>query len=218
MKMYDIASRMAGYLACETGLEQSKVDVVRYGLEIILGEIIKWAILLTSAALLGVLPGAVSAMLSMAVYRLVSGGAHCQDYWRCLTFGMIVFIGVGKLGVLIAPHMAFLTLAATVAASVLLMALINQIWAPGEVVHRKISPKERPLFKKLSQVCLVVWALVAVFIIAPYSMAAALSGLLSMMVQSLSFTPVGYKAIDSFDIMLSKIIGERRCFENAEKV
>lgn len=211
MKMYDIASRMAGFLSCQTGLEQSRVDTVRYGLEIILGEIIKWVILIGAAAILDILPGAMFAMVSMAVFRLVSGGAHCQDYWRCLTFGLIVFLGSGKVGVYLAPYLSQPLMLKAVVVGFLVMAVLVLYWAPGEVVYRKIEFEERALFKKLSLLFLALWSGITVLFIVPYSVPVTVAGFLSMAVQSLSFTPAGYRLIDAFDTILSRILGERRC-------
>ncbi|MFZ5634548.1 MAG: accessory gene regulator ArgB-like protein [Bacillota bacterium] len=209
--MYDIASRMAKFLVCEVGLEQSKVDTVRFGLEIILGEFIKWTILLCAAALLGVLPGALFAMVSMGLFRLVSGGAHCEDYWRCLTFGIIVFLGAGKLGVYIEPYISQPVLVKILVVGSVVMVLSVLIWAPGEVTNRKVKTGERGLFKRLSLLYLAIWTSVTMFIVVPYNVPVAVAGFLAMMVQSFSFTPPGYWVIDGFDIVLSRILGERRC-------
>lgn len=216
MKMYDIASRLAGFLACETGLEQAKVDRVRFGLEILLGEIIKWVILLIAAAALGVLPGALYAMVGMAVFRMVSGGAHCEDYWRCLAGGLLIFIGAGKVGVYAAPHLSRDAVSYLIAACYLVMTVLVLIWAPGDVPNRRIKTGERGIFRGLSLAFLAVWTCVTVFVIAPYSVPVAVAGLLGMVVQAFSFTPAGYLAIDQFDIALSKIIGERRCPRDAQ--
>lgn len=216
MKMYDIASRMAGFLACQVGLEQSRVDSVRFGLEIILGEIIKWIMLLAAAALLGVLPGALFAMISMGLFRLVSGGAHCEDYWRCLVFGLVVFIGGAKMGVIVQDYLSQPVMIETVIVCFMVMFMMVLIWAPGEVPNRRINARERGLFKKLSVLYLVVWTSTALFIFIPFSVSLAVAGLLAMIVQCFSFTPPGYAAIDGFDRILSRVLGERRCSAHAE--
>lgn len=211
MKMYDIATRMAGFLASQVGLEESKVDTVRFGLELILGEIVKWCILLMAAGLLGVLPGALYAMISMGLFRLVSGGGHCEDYWRCLIFGLLVFLGGGKLGVYAAPHISQTALIKALIVGCLVMSVPVLIWAPGEAPNRKINAGERAKFKKLSLACLAVWTGVTIFLVVPYSLPVAVAGLLAMVLQAFSFTPPGYRAINHFDVLLAKVIGERRC-------
>lgn len=210
--MHDIAFHIASFLACRTGLEESKVDTVRFGLEIILGEVIKWVILLTAATILGVLPGALFAMISVAVFKMISGGAHCEDYWRCLAMGVITFLGFGKLGVYLEPYLSFSTMVKVIVASTLFMGVLTAVWAPAEVPNRRITAEEKVKFKRISLVFLVLWAGIIIVFIAPYSIPAVVTGVLATMVQAFSFTPPGYWAIDRFDYALSRIIGERRCF------
>jgi len=209
--MYDIAFRMASFLACRVGLEENRVDTVRFGLEIILGEVIKWAILLFAAAIFEVLPGALLAMVSVFVFRMLSGGAHCEDYWRCLTFGVITFLGFGKLGIYLEPYITHSIVAKFILSGTVVMVILTAIWAPGEVPNRKISTGERAKFKKISLVFLVIWAAIMVFLILPHHIPAVVTGLLALIVQAFSFTPPGYWAIDRFDFALSRIMGERRC-------
>jgi len=216
VKMYDMANRMADHLARETGLDKARVDRVRFGLEVLLGEIIKIAILLAAAFLLGVLPETLAAMGGFSLFRLVSGGNHCEDYWRCLAFSLLVFLGSAVIGVFAAPFVAGPVVVRLIIAGALVMAVMVLIWAPGEVPQKKIKPGERGIFKGLSLVFLALWAWVLINYIAPHGIAAAAAGLLGAAAQALSFTPPGYRAMDNFDIALSRIIGERRCPTHAE--
>ncbi|MFZ5651300.1 MAG: accessory gene regulator ArgB-like protein [Bacillota bacterium] len=216
MNMYDIANRMAVHLASETGMDKARVDRVRFGLEILLGEIIKLAILLAGAVLLGVLPETLAAMGGFSLFRLVSGGPHCEDYWRCLVFSLLVFLGSAAIGVLVAPFVTEQIMAKSIISGLFVMAVMVLIWAPGEVPQKKIMPRKRSMFKGLSLVFLALWAWVLAIYVAPYSIAAAVAGLLGTAGQALSFTPPGYRAMDGFDIALSRIIGERRCPTHAE--
>jgi accessory gene regulator B len=192
------------------------VDTVRFGLELILGEAIKWAVMIISAVLIGALQEVLFAMVSMMLFRLVSGGNHCEDYWRCLTFSLLVFLGAGKIGVYAAPYISYTAILISVVAGFLIMAVLVLVWAPGEVVYRKIKAEERAFFKALSLMFLVAWSGVTMFFIAQYSLSVAVAGLLAMAMQSFSFTPPGYWMIDRFDINMSRILGERRYLANAQ--
>ncbi|MFZ5646264.1 MAG: accessory gene regulator ArgB-like protein [Bacillota bacterium] len=214
--MHVIASRMAAHLARETGMDQSRVDKVRFGLEILLGEIIKLVILLAAAALLGLLPETLAAMGGFSLFRLVSGGPHCEDYWRCLVFSLLVFLGAAAAGVIVAPLVTGPVVGKSIIAGAFIMAVMVLIWAPGEVPQKKIKQGERGIFKGLSLIFLVLWAWALATYIAPHSIAAAVAGLLGAAGQALSITPPGYRAMDGFDIALSRIIGERRCPTHAE--
>lgn len=216
MKMYDMASRAAIYLVSEADMDQTKTDRVRFGLELLFGEIIKWAILLALAALLGFLPETLIAMAGFSLFRLVSGGPHCEDYWRCLVFSLLVFFGSAVLGVLAGPYVTKSMLTMAVIAGAVLMAVMVLIWAPGEVSERKIKQGERLVFKWLSLVFLALWAVVITVFVVPYSVSLAIAGFLGTVVQTFTFTPPGYQAMDGFDILLSKIIGERRYTNHAE--
>ena len=211
MKMYDMASRLAFFLAEQVELEQSKIDSVRYGLEVILGEIIKWIILLVLAGILDILPGVVFSMFSSSLFRLVSGGNHCQDYWRCLALGMFVFLGGGRLAVYVAHLFSYQLLLMTILCGALFIVALVLIWAPGEVVYRKIKQEERLVFKVLSILFIAIWTGFTLLVINNYSISIVLAGFLAMIIQAISFTPVGYWAIDMFDLVLSRVLGERRC-------
>ncbi|MCL4441401.1 MAG: accessory gene regulator B family protein [Firmicutes bacterium] len=216
MKMYDLANCIALHLARETGLERSRVDRVRFGLELLLGELIKFAILLSAAALLGWLPETLAAMAGFSLFRLVSGGPHCEDYWRCLVFSFLVYLGPAATGVYAVPYVTGRVSVMAVLAGVVVMAALVVVWAPGEVYRRKIKPGERGLFKRLSLLFLTLWAAALIVFIAPHSISAVTAGLLGSAAQAFTFTPPGYRAVDSFDVFLSKIIGERRCPAHAE--
>ncbi|HBV98240.1 MAG: hypothetical protein JL50_14420 [Peptococcaceae bacterium BICA1-7] len=216
MKMYDIANRAAVFLARETGLEEKKVDRVRFGLEMIFGEIIKVFILLIAAVILGILPEALAAMVVFTSLRLVSGGAHCEDYWRCLAFGLIIELGSGGLGLLAARYLTEPLLVRSILIGAAVLAVPVAIWAPGEVSLRMIKPEDRGLSKGLSLVMLFLLAGVLTKFIMPLSISVAAAGFLSLAMQVFSLTPPGYRVIDSFDILLSRIIGERRCSIHAE--
>lgn len=218
MKMYDIANRLAEHLAKETGLEGSMVDRVRFGLELIFGEIIKLAILLSVATLLGFLPETLAAMAGFSLFRLVSGGPHCEDYWRCLVFSLSVFLGSAALGVYAAPYITVQMVSIFALALTVILGVMVIKWAPGEVAVRKIRPEERGLFRRLSLLFLALWTLVLVFFLAPQSISSAVAGLAGTIVQTFSFTPMGYRFMENFDIVFSKIIGERRCPNHAENV
>lgn len=216
MKMYDMANRVAGHLARETRLEQSKVDRVRFGLELLFGEIIKWVVLLSISAPLGLLPEALAALAGFSLFRLVSGGPHCEDYWRCLVFSILVILVPAFLGVIVAPYLTGSLVIKIILAGAVVMIAMVVIWAPGEVPQRKIKPGERGFFKGFSLIFLALWTVILIVFITSHNVSLAVAGFLGTTVQAFTFTPLGYRAIEIFDIILSKIIGERRCETHAE--
>ncbi|NTW06211.1 MAG: accessory gene regulator B family protein [Peptococcaceae bacterium] len=207
MRLQIIALGLARYLSKQSILEESQVDVARYGFELILGETFKYLFILTMAGILNVLAESMFALISVSIFRLTSGGNHCQDYWRCLILGILVFVGGGKLAVLSA---ADLFTGETILACFLIMLISVLLWAPGEAVHRRILENERFRFKLLSVLFLFFWTGTVFFLVRPYSVSIAIAGYLSMLFQVFSFSPWGYLFIDKYDALLAKIIGEGR--------
>ena len=83
MSIHALSVKCAGYLARELGSDHRQEQRMAYGLEIILGEVIKVIILLLLAWLLGILPEILVLSFTASILRLASGGEHCSEYYRC---------------------------------------------------------------------------------------------------------------------------------------
>jgi accessory gene regulator B len=69
--------------------------MISYGLEAIIGLIIKLIIYLTVSYLFGVLEESVVVMLNIAILRYSAGGFHCKPYLKCLIASGIIYIVIG---------------------------------------------------------------------------------------------------------------------------
>lgn len=207
MDLNRLAQKTAIYLARELALDPGKTDTLRYGLEIIYGAIIKGTALFSLAHLLGILPEVAFAAVSRFSYRLLSGGAHCSSYWRCLTLGLLIFLGAGELGSHLGRCLPDGFLRHSLAAVYILSFLCVIAWAPGEVPFKKITKtSERVLFKTLSVVYLSLWLATSLSVAGYYAPSLAYAGLIAVLVQSLSFSPPGYKTYHKFDGLWGRII------------
>ncbi len=214
MNLNQLAGRTANYLSRELALDTNKIDTLRFGLEIIFAALIKGIILLSLARLLGILPEVAFAMVCGAVYRLLSGGAHCSGYWRCLTLGVFTYLGAGELGIYLGRYLSinlpvFLLLAGYLLSFLCVLALV-----PGEVPYKKITNiTERNMFKVLSVVYLSLWLGVSIIVLRYAGSSLALAGLIAVMTQTISFSPPGYKIVHQLDNLLAGLTGlfmERR--------
>lgn len=200
-----LAQKTAIYLTGELAMDPGKTDTLRYGLEIIYGTIIKGTALFSLAYLLGILPEVAFAMVSRVLYRLLSGGAHCSSYWRCLTLGLLIFLGAGELGSYLGRCLPAGFLRHSLVAVYVLSFLCVMAWAPGEVPFKKITKiSERVLFKTLSVACLSLWLAASMSVAVYYAPSLAFAGLVAVLVQTLSFSPPGYVAIHKFDGLWSR--------------
>ena len=217
MSLYSASCKIAKYIAEEAELSPDRVDSVRYGLEIILGTMIKAAVLLTLACLLGTLPQVIIALVCGSLLRLVSGGAHCTSYLRCLSFGLVVYLSAGMIALNLEKILAPGQLAMILWPCFLSMVLCACLWAPAEVPYRTIGHAEWILFKGLTIVLLTVFLIAAFLAVGHIRPSYIMAGLLALLAQTLSFTPPGYLVIGKIDDSLSHIAARKGGGLNNEK-
>ncbi|NLI14489.1 accessory gene regulator ArgB-like protein [Pelotomaculum propionicicum] len=212
MSLYSTSSKIATYIIKEAELGSGRTDSVRYGLEIILGAIIKGVVLLASAYFLGILPQVIIALTCGSLLRLVSGGAHCTSYLRCLSCGLVIYLCTGEIAKYLEKLLSLDLLPAVLLPCYLIMALCTCLWAPAEVPYRTINYEERIPFRTLTMVLLTVLLTAAFLSIGHIRLSFIMAGILALLAQTLSFTPLGYKIIGKIDKLLFYIT-ERRHIE-----
>ncbi|MCG9969056.1 accessory gene regulator B family protein [Pelotomaculum terephthalicicum JT] len=206
MNLNQMATETANYLSRELALDIGKIDTLRFGLEIIFATLIKGVILLSLAHFLGIFAEVAFAIACGAIYRLLSGGAHCSGYWRCLTLGVFTFLGTGELGIYWGRCLSINFLTYALLAGYVTSFCCVIAWVPGEVPYKKITNiSERRMFKILSLTYLSLW-LAASIAIAHYAyLSLAIAGLAAVIIQTISFSPPGYQVIHKFDDFLTAL-------------
>ncbi len=89
-----IARKLAHLLAKNTK-DSFYEDEIRYGLEIALGALFQTTIIVLIAIILGIGKEVIAILVSAALYRRYSGGAHCQAFYRCTLTSLVTFILLG---------------------------------------------------------------------------------------------------------------------------
>ncbi|GAB6273696.1 MAG: accessory gene regulator B family protein [Peptococcaceae bacterium] len=215
MNINQLAGGTAAYLTRELALDTGKTDTLRFGLEIILCILIKGIILFGLAYFFGILPEVTFAVITGSLFRLFSGGAHCSVYLRCLSLGLLVYLGAGELGLYLERYLSSNFLVYSLLAGFLLSFICVIIWAPGKVPFKKITNiSERILFKLLSLVCLNLCVGAGMYIIAHGNSSLALAGLIAILTQAFSFSPPGYRAIQKIDGLLAGLLKRKEVSAN----
>jgi len=215
MNLNQLAGKTANYLSGELALDNSKIDTLRFGLEIIFGVLFKGIILISLAHFFGILPEVTFALVSGAIYRILSGGAHCNGYWRCLLLGLFIYLGVGALALFAEPYLSIDLMVYLLLAGYSLSLICIILWAPGEVPFKRIANiSERIMFKFLSLVHLSLWLGISIIVLLYSSSSLAFAGLIAVITQTISFSPPGYKVIHKIDYFLEGLFKERRCQAN----
>ncbi|OPX88504.1 MAG: putative accessory gene regulator protein [Pelotomaculum sp. PtaB.Bin104] len=201
MSLYSISEKVAGYITTEANIKDSQVDSVRYGMEIILGALIKGLVLITTSFLLGIQVQVIIAFICGSLLRLTSGGAHCTSYLRCLGCGLVVYLSIGKSAIYLEKLQA-IDHFPTVLFLCVIMILCACLWAPGDVPYRPMNQKESLFFKGLSILLIAGWTAIAYLVFNKVNFSFIMSSLLALLVQTFSFSPPGYFIIGKIDSML----------------
>ncbi len=150
MTLYQAAARLSTYLARQVDLPQKQVDTLRFGLEIIIGTLIKGILLFTLAWAMNILIEVMVALLVGSGFRMLAGGAHATGYVRCLVLGLTLYLVTGWMAKtyvpLFSPNLS-IYLILSVFTFCLLAVLL---WAPGSVPSKKLTSSKHRQFKLLS--------------------------------------------------------------------
>jgi accessory gene regulator B len=202
--IHRLAERAAGYIARELGLERQKEKMLTFGLELLLGSALEFALIMALASLFGIFRETLILVLTAGILRLVSGGEHCQAYYRCLIGGTVFFLLMGWLVkwlnyVIAWRGFILLTI-------ITFIAVPGVIWkyAPGETENKPLTEKEKVRGKKLSFMVTEIFAGVVILLaILKDEQKYGLPVLAGMLCQAFTLTPWGYRFIRWVDGVLS---------------
>ncbi|WP_051534227.1 accessory gene regulator ArgB-like protein [Desulfitibacter alkalitolerans] len=213
MNLRLFSQKLAYSLGNKLYYDQDNVDVLRYGFEVIITGLLKMFILFSLAFLLGILPHVLVIFVTSGVYRLLSGGVHCATYGRCLLFGLVIFLGMGKLAQSL-TFTSFVTIIPILACITLISLFISLKWAPAETKNKPLSLQEKSKLKKLTLIWIFIWAILITtcLLIFPLSQISSLvmASMLAHITQALSLTPTGYRVVGFIDKLMGSIFKERR--------
>lgn len=194
-----LANLLAEKITGGAGLPRERIPFVAYGLEVIMGGIIKSVCFIAIPWLCGVLPQTLVAVSSAALLRYFSGGAHCTSLFRCLTSTLTIFTAAG----LAAKNLA-LNIDIKLIILVAMMSLLIVIrYAPGDNPNRLIeSKREKIIFKVGSAVVVLIYLGVMALVNCPLDLKYAL--LFGIVIQLFTITGWGYGFMGALDKLLAK--------------
>ena len=206
------AGELAHYLAKEVNLNEQDAATVRYGLELILGSIIKVSVVTAVSWWLGITLYVLTALLTSSLFRLLAGGVHCHTYWRCVVLGLVTSVLIGSL----APAIGSMVDGESLLLLILLTVLVGlygvQKWAPADNPNKPIiNQKKRMKFRQLSFLYVIVWGgVLTALIFSGYQVQVtfplAVASLGGFLVQVFSLSPVGYRLVGAIDSILGRFL------------
>lgn len=205
MSIHNIAVRWAAGLAQELGSDQREQNRMAYGLELLLGEIVKWIILLFLAGVMGLWREVIIITVSASILRLASGGEHCNEYYRCMVGGTIWFLLLGWIVKYVNISITAGSLFIIASVSFVVAFVLLVLYAPGDTENKPINTEaERIKFKRLSLALAVIYLAVmlgtarieiAQFVCFPIAV--------GMLAQVFTVTPLGYRFLHWVDRVLT---------------
>ena len=171
-------------------IDDEKAEVIRYGLELIIGEIPKIVLLFVIAIILKIGWLVVFAYFTMLPYKIVAGGFHLKTNIGCTIGTLTIYYG----NVLISEYitwtpiyMKYIMILVIFIFSIIMIIL----YAPADTVNLPILTKKERKTKKILSYIFATITLVASIVIKDNTLSNIL--LLNVIVESICISRVAYK-------------------------
>lgn len=144
-------------------ITKEKEEVIKYGLQLIIGEIPKTLLLFAVSFLLGFGWYMLFAYITIMPYKMVSGGIHLHTHLGCITVSAISYYGIILLSKFL--NLDSLEKYILIALSFVFGILMISLYAPADTENLPIiSKKERKTKKILSYIILTITLGIAIFL------------------------------------------------------
>ena len=144
-------------------VDDERAEVINYGIQLLVGEVPKFILMLLIAGILGVFWYAIAAFFMILPYKIVSGGFHLKTHLGCFIGTNLVYCGNAILSThLSIPENIKVIL---IISNIIFGIVMITIYAPADTVNVPIlRKKDRKIKKVLSYVFLIMNMIIAFFI------------------------------------------------------
>lgn len=194
------------YINKNLDIDKRQEAILRYSIELVISGVFSLGLALIAALFLGVFPNVFIIMITSAVFRSFSGGAHSSTMFGCAIYGTIIMNILGLITKYTHPTKNFLAI-------IILLIFMFSIWsfqkyAPADTPGKPITTKvKREKLRRLSFFTLFIWCAVCLLwytgLVKNYTIIYASA--LGVLWQSFSLTDWGYALLHHMDRALQKI-------------
>ena len=144
-------------------INDERAEIINYGLQLIIGEIPKFFILLTLAYILGVLKESILLVIMMTPYRITSGGVHLHTHIGCIIATSVFYIGNAVLSkyLVLTRTVEYIITGIVWAFSMIMI----KLYAPADTEEVPILRKKERMAKKILSYIVMTLSLIASLII-----------------------------------------------------
>lgn len=202
-----VSNNIASYLGNRLNSSQDQVEVYAYGLQIILGAMIKVVLIVFLAWALNTLTITLALFLFFAAFRCFGGGAHLSTYPRCLIFGTTIIVGLG----ILSQFYLNITVLKVLFISNFIMAIYACIkWVPAGTEKKQFTDDRVRFLQKIKLlIVIIIWACTVFYLMQLALNTYVLAVILGALGSLLLITPWGYKLLEIIDKLADMKGGER---------
>lgn len=170
-------------------IDDERAEAIKYGLELIVGEVPKILLLFLIAIILRIGDLVIFAYITMLPYKIVAGGFHLKTNIGCTIGTFIVYYGNVLISKFLAIPQNFRNI---IVLSIWVFSLIMiSLYAPADTINLPIlRKKERKIKKILSYIFASITLLIAIFI-SNNTISNIL--ILNVLIESISISKLAYK-------------------------
>lgn len=183
-------------------IEKEDEDIYRYGLQILIGSIVKGIIILSIAFITGFLLEAIVFISVFGVLRIQAGGIHADSYKTCLITTLLFVFASIIIGKAINSKDSIFIFSSLLYIS----GLIVYMYAPVETPNKPLSDKEVIIYRRRSRITyiiLMIGIIIIYFTHREYYHYCNVA-VLSVFIEAMTLTPLASK----FHISIKRIINK----------
>lgn len=197
---------LAGSIGKSLDTTAEQVEVYAYGLEILLGIIVKTTVIIGAGYWLGILDKVLVFLASFTAFRCFGGGVHLSTYNRCLTAGSLIILGLSYLAATADWSQQLTVLVYLLTLLWALFAVVK--WVPAGTEKKRFIDKQIINMQKRNMfISILLWTIVMAVLISQALNQLALALVLGGTASLFLISPAGYKVMGSIDYWLDSIKG-----------
>jgi len=197
MTLATVSNHIAVYLDKNLAANQDNSEIYAYGLEIILGAVIKLFIVLFLAWIFNVFDLTLIVLVTYGAFRCFGGGAHMSTYLKCLLLGTTVVVGLGLLSQVYLDNHLLTSLALF---TLVFASFVCFKWVPGDTEKKPITEREIRLRQKGKMATIIaVWGLIILYLLHHSLNTYVLAMILGCISSVFFITPWGYRLFALID-------------------
>ena len=171
-------------------ISEEKAEELMYGLQLIIGEIPKFILLLTLAIVLRIGWFTLLAYISMLPYKIMAGGFHLKTHIGCTLGTLIVYFGNVLISKNIIIEPIYLKYIICLLTWILAMIMISK-YAPADTINVPILRKQERRHKRILSYIFASITIICAIIIKNSTISNIL--LFNVLIESLSISRLAYK-------------------------